>query len=63
MVVRWVRFFNLPLRFNVVLIISPHYSDAPLTTLKGHSSRVCRIAFHPSGKYVGSASFDGTWRL
>ena len=22
-----------------------------------------RIAFHPSGDYVGSAGFDGTWRL
>lgn len=24
---------------------------------------MCRIAFHPSGKYLGSAGFDGTWRL
>lgn len=38
-------------------------SDAPLQTLTGHSARVCRIAFHPSGKYLGSASYDGTWRL
>ena len=22
-----------------------------------------RVAFHPSGAYLGSASFDGTWRL
>jgi len=38
-------------------------SDAPLATLKGHQDRVVRVAFHPSGNYLGSASFDGTWRL
>ncbi len=38
-------------------------SENPLLTLSGHSARVCRIAFHPTGKYLGSASFDGTWRL
>lgn len=37
--------------------------DTPLQTLTGHSGRVCRIAYHPSGKYIGSASYDGTWRL
>jgi len=31
--------------------------------MKGHQGRVCRVAFHPSGRYVGSASFDTTWRL
>lgn len=25
--------------------------------------RVARLAFHPSGRYVGTASFDTTWRL
>lgn len=40
-----------------------YLSDAPLLTLSGHSARVCRIAYHPSGKYIGSASYDGTWRL
>jgi U4/U6 small nuclear ribonucleoprotein PRP4 len=34
-----------------------------LATLSGHFGRVCRTAFHPSGTYVGSASYDGTWRL
>lgn len=37
--------------------------EKPLATLSGHSGRVGRIAFHPSGDYVGSAGFDGTWRL
>ncbi|KAJ4751346.1 hypothetical protein LUZ62_085751 [Rhynchospora pubera] len=34
-----------------------------LTTFKGHLDRLGRIAFHPSGKYLGTASFDKTWRL
>ena len=38
-------------------------SDKPLATLSGHTNRVGRVGFHPSGRYIGSASFDGTWRL
>ena len=37
--------------------------DTPVSTLSGHTGRVCRIEFHPSGKYLASASFDTTWRL
>lgn len=37
--------------------------DTPLSTLSGHSARVCRVEFHPSGKYLASASYDTTWRL
>ncbi|KAK4457077.1 WD40-repeat-containing domain protein [Cladorrhinum samala] len=37
--------------------------DTPLATLSGHSSRVCRVEFHPSGKYLASASEDTSWRL
>ena len=37
--------------------------DTPLSTLSGHSGRVCRVEFHPSGKYLASASYDTTWRL
>jgi U4/U6 small nuclear ribonucleoprotein PRP4 len=39
------------------------FSEKPLATLEGHSERVGRVAFHPSGVYLGSAGFDGTWRL
>lgn len=38
-------------------------SDDPLAVMKGHSGRVCRTEFHPSGRYVASASYDTTWRL
>ncbi|KAF2186826.1 U4/U6 small nuclear ribonucleoprotein-like protein Prp4 [Zopfia rhizophila CBS 207.26] len=37
--------------------------DKPLSTLIGHTDRVCRIEFHPSGRYLASASDDTTWRL
>lgn len=38
-------------------------SESPAGTLTGHENRVARVRFHPSGKYVASASFDMTWRL
>jgi len=38
-------------------------SETPIATLSGHSGRVCRVAFHPSGRYLASASYDTTWRL
>lgn len=37
--------------------------DTPVSTLSGHSGRVCRVEFHPSGRYLASASYDTTWRL
>jgi U4/U6 small nuclear ribonucleoprotein PRP4 len=41
----------------------PSRSETPISVLKGHQDRICRVAFHPSGNYVASASFDTTWRL
>ncbi|KAF2436420.1 WD40 repeat-like protein [Tothia fuscella] len=37
--------------------------DTPLATLSGHTNRVSRVEFHPSRKYLASASHDMTWRL
>ncbi|KAF2480455.1 WD40-repeat-containing domain protein [Neohortaea acidophila] len=37
--------------------------DTPIATLSGHSARVVRTEFHPSGRYLASASYDTTWRL
>ncbi|KAL8387723.1 hypothetical protein RB595_009714 [Gaeumannomyces hyphopodioides] len=37
--------------------------DTPLATLSGHTQRVCRVEFHPSGRYLASASEDTSWRL
>jgi U4/U6 small nuclear ribonucleoprotein PRP4 len=34
-----------------------------LRTLTGHSDRLGRCAFHPSGALLATASFDATWRL
>ncbi|KAE9463595.1 hypothetical protein C3L33_04503, partial [Rhododendron williamsianum] len=34
-----------------------------LNTFEGHLDRLARIAFHPSGKYLGTTSYDKTWRL
>ncbi|TLD26507.1 hypothetical protein PspLS_04466 [Pyricularia sp. CBS 133598] len=37
--------------------------DTPLATLSGHTQRVCRVDFHPSGRFLASASEDTSWRL
>lgn len=33
------------------------------STLKGHSSRVAQVEWHPLGRYLASSSYDNTWRL
>ena len=35
----------------------------PIAILNGHSAHVSRIAFHPAGRHIGSASYDYSWRL
>jgi len=32
-------------------------------TLEGHTDRLGRVAFHPMGHHLATASFDTTWRL
>jgi hypothetical protein len=39
------------------------HSRKPLASFVGHRNRLGRVAWHPSGDYLGTASFDGTWRL
>ena len=31
--------------------------------LKGHAARLSQVAFHPTGQFVATTSFDHTWRL
>ncbi|KAL3762680.1 hypothetical protein ACHAWU_001625 [Discostella pseudostelligera] len=39
------------------------YNIVECAHLKGHAARLCSVAFHPTGKYVATTSFDHTWRL
>ncbi len=39
------------------------YNIVEWAHLKGHAARLCSVAFHPTGKYVATTSFDHTWRL
>lgn len=48
---------------SLIIIYVLYFSETPLATLSGHQGRICRVAFHPSGNYVASASFDTSWRL
>lgn len=36
---------------------------SPAATLRGHTDRCSRLAFHPSGSWLASTSFDKSWRL
>eukprot|EP01065_Artemidia_motanka_P030433 TRINITY_DN36459_c0_g1_i1.p1 TRINITY_DN36459_c0_g1~~TRINITY_DN36459_c0_g1_i1.p1 ORF type:complete len:589 (+),score=197.50 TRINITY_DN36459_c0_g1_i1:44-1768(+) len=37
--------------------------DGCVTTLGGHTDRVNKVAFHPSGNYIATTAHDRTWRL
>ena len=39
------------------------YSIHQEAVFQGHKARLCSVAFHPSGSYIGTTSFDHTWRL
>jgi len=38
-------------------------SDVPVADLEGHDARVSRLAFHPSGRFLGTCVYDHSWRL
>lgn len=38
-------------------------STSAVAQLTGHEHRVSRMDFHPSGRYLGTASYDMTWKL
>ena len=38
-------------------------SAVPLHSLEGHLQRVARLSFHPSGRFLGTACYDSSWRL
>jgi len=41
----------------------PAYQIQEVAHLKGHASRLCKVAFHPQGDQVVTTSFDHTWRM
>lgn len=48
--------------------VAPACSHIPAThqpsvLLQGHTDRLGRVAFHPMGRHLATASFDMTWRL
>eukprot|EP01029_Cantina_marsupialis_P028945 TRINITY_DN778229_c0_g1_i1.p1 TRINITY_DN778229_c0_g1~~TRINITY_DN778229_c0_g1_i1.p1 ORF type:complete len:485 (+),score=120.58 TRINITY_DN778229_c0_g1_i1:98-1552(+) len=38
-------------------------TETPIASLKGHAARLCQLAWHPSGRFIATTSFDHTWRL
>ncbi|CAG8478940.1 6117_t:CDS:10 [Acaulospora colombiana] len=38
-------------------------NDTPIGSLRGHTSRVAKVDFHPSGRFLGSTGYDYSWRL
>lgn len=38
-------------------------SDEPKADVPGHNHRVSRIAYHPSGRFLGTCCYDSSWRL
>ena len=39
------------------------YAIEEVAHLKGHQARLCCCAFHPTGDYLATTSFDHSWRL
>nr|DBA21248.1 TPA: hypothetical protein GDO54_017922 [Pyxicephalus adspersus] len=38
-------------------------SDEPVADIEGHTVRVGRVTWHPSGRFLGTTCYDRSWRL
>ncbi|KAM8854157.1 U4/U6 small nuclear ribonucleoprotein Prp4 isoform 2-T2 [Synchiropus picturatus] len=38
-------------------------SDEPVADIEGHSERVARVCWHPSGRFLATTCYDRSWRL
>ncbi|KAG9353845.1 hypothetical protein JZ751_011969 [Albula glossodonta] len=38
-------------------------SDEPVADIEGHTMRVARVSWHPSGRFLGTTCYDHSWRL
>jgi len=48
---------------NIITLWNSESNESPVATFQGHGNRIVRAKYHPSGKYIATASFDQTWRL
>lgn len=50
--------------YSILPILFTYFSEEPIADIEGHMPhRVSRIAFHPSGRFLGTCCFDNSWRL
>lgn len=55
---------HLNLVIGTVKLWSGGTGEEPLAEVEGHEPhRVSRIAFHPSGRFLGTCCYDASWRL
>ncbi|KAG8142039.1 putative PRP4 pre-mRNA processing factor 4-like protein [Naja naja] len=38
-------------------------ADEPVADIEGHTVRVARVTWHPSGRFLGTTCYDHSWRL
>ena len=38
-------------------------SEEPMADIEGHTERVSRLAYHPSGRFLATCVYDNSWRL
>lgn len=54
---------SLPSSSNGTSSSSSTTNSSILSRLRGHTDRLSRVVWHPSGEHILSSSYDGTWRL